>query len=54
VRVDQTLMQRIINVGNLSVETAGGSSRIAIPSIDRPHQAASHMLDLARSQRAHL
>jgi uncharacterized membrane protein YdbT with pleckstrin-like domain len=54
VRVDQTLMQRIINVGNLSVETAGGSSRISIPSIDRPHHAASHMLDLAKVQRAHL
>ena len=54
VRVDQTLMQRMLNVGNLSVETAGGSSRIAIPSIDRPHQAANYMLDLAKAQRAHL
>jgi hypothetical protein len=44
----------MLNVGNLSVKTAGGSSRIAIPSIDRPHQAASHMLDLAKIQRAHL
>ncbi len=54
VRVDQTLMQRMLNVGNLSVETAGGSSRIAMPSIDRPHQASSHILDLARAQRTHL
>jgi membrane protein YdbS with pleckstrin-like domain len=54
VRVDQTLAQRVFNVGNLSVETAGGSSRIAIPSIDRPNDAARHMLDLAKSQRAHL
>jgi membrane protein YdbS with pleckstrin-like domain len=54
VRVDQTLMQRMINVGNLSLETAGGSSRIMIPSIDRPQQAASHILDLAKIQRTHL
>jgi uncharacterized membrane protein YdbT with pleckstrin-like domain len=54
VRVDQTLLQRMINVGNLSVETAGTSSHIVIPSIDRPNDAARHMLDLAKSQRAHL
>jgi len=54
VRVDQTLMQRMINVGNLSVETAGSSSHIVIPSIDRPHEASRHMLDLAKIQRAHL
>jgi uncharacterized membrane protein YdbT with pleckstrin-like domain len=54
VRVDQTLMQRMLNIGDLSVETAGGSSRIAMPSIDGPHAAASHMLDLAKIQRAHL
>jgi len=54
VRVDQTVLQRMINVGNLSVETAGTSSHIVIPSIDRPNAAAKHMLDLAKSQRAHL
>jgi len=54
VRVDQTLMQRLINVGNLSVETAGGSSRIMMPSIDRPNEAANHMLNLAKIQRTHL
>jgi membrane protein YdbS with pleckstrin-like domain len=51
VRVDQTLMQRMMNVGNLSVETAGGSSRIAMASIDRPHEVSSHILDLAKSLR---
>ena len=54
VRVDQTLLQRMINVGNLSVETAGTSSHIVIPSIDRPNDTAKHMLDLAKSHRAHL
>jgi len=54
VRVDQTLMQRILNLGNLSVETAGGSSHITMPSIDAPNEAARHVLDLAKIQRSHL
>ncbi len=53
VRVDQTLFQRMLNVGDLSVETAGSSSRIEIPSIDRPNEASSHVLDLAKIQRSH-
>jgi membrane protein YdbS with pleckstrin-like domain len=53
VRVDQTLFQRMLNVGNLSVETAGSSSRIEIPSIDKPNEASSHVLDLAKIQRSH-
>jgi membrane protein YdbS with pleckstrin-like domain len=51
VRFDQTLGQRMINVGDLSVETAGGSSRIEMDSIDRPREAAEKILELARSQR---
>jgi uncharacterized membrane protein YdbT with pleckstrin-like domain len=50
VRVDQTLGQRLIGVGDLSFETAGGSSRIVIRSIDRPQLAADHILELARAQ----
>jgi uncharacterized membrane protein YdbT with pleckstrin-like domain len=53
VRVDQTLGQRIIGVGDLSFETAGESSRIVMRSIDRPQQAADHILELARTQRLH-
>lgn len=52
VRVDQTLGQRMINVGDLSLETAGSASRIEIDSIDRPQAAADHILELARGQRA--
>jgi len=51
VRVDQSFGQRIIGTGDLSVETAGGSSRIAMPSIDRPKEVAEHILDLSRAQR---
>jgi membrane protein YdbS with pleckstrin-like domain len=53
VRVDQTLGQRMINIGDLSLETAGGTSRIELPSIDRPQEAADHLLGLAKAQRMH-
>ena len=49
VRVDQTLGQRLLNVGDLSLETAGGTSRIVMRSIDRPKEAADHILELARA-----
>ena len=49
VRVDQTLGQRLLNVGNLSLETAGETSRIVMRSIDRPQEAADHILTLSRS-----
>ena len=49
VRVDQTLGQRLLNVGNLSLETAGETSLIVMRSIDRPQEAADHILTLSRS-----
>jgi membrane protein YdbS with pleckstrin-like domain len=51
VRVDQTLGQRMIGVGDLSFETAGETSRIVMRSIDRPQLAADHILELAKAQR---
>lgn len=51
VRVDQTLWQRIFGIGDLSLETAGGTSRIELDSIDRPQAAADHILGLAKAQR---
>ena len=48
VRVDQTLGQRMLNIGDLSLETAGEASRIVMPSIDSPHQAADKILELSR------
>lgn len=49
VRVDQSLRQRMLNTGNLSIETAGSSSHITIESIDDPQGAADHILQLARA-----
>ena len=51
VRVDQSFWQRMFNIGDLSLETAGGSSRIEMDSIDGPQLAADHILELARAQR---
>jgi membrane protein YdbS with pleckstrin-like domain len=50
VRVDQTVGQRMLNIGNLSLETAGESSRIVMPSVDRPHEAADRILELSRGR----
>jgi uncharacterized membrane protein YdbT with pleckstrin-like domain len=53
VQVHQTLGQRMMGIGDLSFETAGGSSRIVMRSIDRPQAAADHILELAKAQRQH-
>jgi membrane protein YdbS with pleckstrin-like domain len=50
VRVDQTFGQRMLNIGDLSLETAGETSRIVIRSIDRPQEAADHILELSRAR----
>ena len=52
VRFDQTFGQRMIGTGDLSVETAGESSRIVMPSIDWPREVAEHILELSKAQRA--
>ncbi len=51
VRVDQKLGQRMLDIGDLSLETAGESSRIVMRSIDNPHAAADKILELARVHR---
>lgn len=50
VRVDQTVGQRMLNIGNLSLETAGESSRIVMPAVDRPHEAADRIFALSRAR----
>ena len=51
VRVEQSLTQRMFSIGDLSLETAGGTSRISMASIDNPQDVADHILELARAQR---
>ncbi len=43
VTVHQRIGQRIFNVGDLSIETAGESSRETIFNIDRPQEIADHI-----------
>ena len=43
-RVDQSVTQRMFGVGNLSIETAGETSRLTILNVDRPQQVADEIL----------
>lgn len=52
VRVTQSIGQRMAGIGDLSLETAGGSSRIEIDSIDAPQAAADRILEFAQAQRS--
>ncbi|HUA87591.1 MAG TPA: PH domain-containing protein [Bryobacteraceae bacterium] len=51
VTVQRTIWQRIFGLGDLSMQTAGSSSNIEVHSIDRPQQAADHILEMSRAQR---
>jgi uncharacterized membrane protein YdbT with pleckstrin-like domain len=48
VRVEQRLTQRVFNVGNLSIETAGEASRLTLVNVDDPHKLADEIMN--RSQ----
>ena len=44
VRVDQSLGQRMIGVGDLSIETSGESSRLEVDNIDQPQAVADEII----------
>jgi len=46
--VHQRVGQRIFGVGDLSIETAGETSRLTICEIDRPQEIADHINELAQ------
>jgi uncharacterized membrane protein YdbT with pleckstrin-like domain len=52
VRVDQTFGQRLLGMGDLTIETAGESSRITMTGIDRAREAADYILHLSRGRSA--
>jgi uncharacterized membrane protein YdbT with pleckstrin-like domain len=52
VRVNQSLFQRMLNIGDLWLETAGQSSRLEIPNIDHPQQVADDLLNRVQGGRA--
>lgn len=47
VRVDQTLGQRLLGTGNLSIETAGETSQLTMENIDDPQSVADTILKAA-------
>jgi uncharacterized membrane protein YdbT with pleckstrin-like domain len=49
VGVDQSLSQRIFNVGNIWIETAGASSRVFLHNVDAPQRLADQILERART-----
>jgi len=48
VRVDQQMLQRMFNVGNISIETAGEASRLTIPNVDDAQSLADEILNRAQ------
>ncbi len=49
VRVEQNLFQRMLNTGNIAIETAGESSGIVMANIDRPQFVADTILHASHS-----
>jgi uncharacterized membrane protein YdbT with pleckstrin-like domain len=47
VRVVQSIMQRMLGVGDISIETAGESSRLVLDNIDQPQRLAEQITDLS-------
>ena len=45
VSVDQSLSQRMFGVGDLSIETAGETSRLTVANIDGPQAIADHVME---------
>ena len=48
VRVDQRMLQRMFNVGDISIETAGEASRLSIPNVDNAQALADEILNRAQ------
>ena len=49
VRVDQGMFQRMFNIGDISLETSGETSRLTVYKVDRPHQVADELLNRSHS-----
>jgi putative membrane protein len=48
VKVDQRMMQRLFNIGDISIETAGETSRLTIPNVDDAQTLADDILNRAQ------
>jgi uncharacterized membrane protein YdbT with pleckstrin-like domain len=45
VRVDQTLLQRMLGIGTITVQTAGEVGQVSMNNVDRPQAVADFILD---------
>lgn len=48
VRIDLSLWQRIFRLGNISIETAGETSRLTMVNVDRPQEVADEISEAAQ------
>jgi uncharacterized membrane protein YdbT with pleckstrin-like domain len=44
VRVEQSVVQRMFSIGNISIETAGEASRLTLVNVDDPHKVADEIM----------
>ena len=51
VRVEQTAGQRLVGVGNLTIEALGESGAIMLENVDRPREVADALLNAVRQYR---
>ena len=48
IRVDQSPGQRMLGIGDLSIESAGNTSQIVMLGVDSPQEVADRILELSR------
>jgi uncharacterized membrane protein YdbT with pleckstrin-like domain len=48
VRVDQSVSQRMLGIGDISIESAGNTGQIVMLGVDSPQEAADRILELSR------
>jgi uncharacterized membrane protein YdbT with pleckstrin-like domain len=49
VSVEQSITQRILGTGNISIETAGETSRLTMRDVDGPQKVADYIMDAAHT-----
>lgn len=49
IRVDQGVLQRVLNIGNISIETSGETSRLTIPNVDSPQKICDDLMHRSQS-----
>ncbi len=50
VRVDQSLGQRLLRVGDIAIETSGETSRLEMDNLDRPQAIADEIIAASQEQ----